>query len=96
MNVDFARCIPILPSQDITGTRDFYVGKLGFAATWGDDSDLIVKRDDMDIHFYKAGDQRYADHPSCYIRGGEVPALYEEYAGAASPASRPSRCGPGT
>ena len=53
MSIDFARCIPILASLDIGETRDFYVGQLGFSADYVEEDYLIVKRDDMEIHFWE-------------------------------------------
>ncbi len=77
---DPARCIPILASLDIAESKDFYVTQLGFRAErYGDY--LIVRRDDMEIHFWLAPDRIHPEHTSCYIRGGQVVALYEEFAG---------------
>ena len=33
----------------------------------------------MEIHFWVTDDKRLADNTSCYIRGGQVVALYDEY-----------------
>ena len=75
---DPARCIPILASLDIEESRHFYVDLLGFQGfRFGDY--LIVKRDDMELHFWLAKDRIFPEHTSCYIRGGQVPALYREY-----------------
>lgn len=79
MSVDFARCIPILASLDIAETRDFYVGQLCFTSAWVDGDYLIVKRDDMELHFWKTADRQFPENTSCYIRGGQVPALHEEF-----------------
>ena len=79
MSIDFARCIPVLASLDIGETRDFYVGQLGFAGNYADGDYLIVKRDDMEIHFWKTTDRQFPENTSCYIRGGQVSALYEEF-----------------
>lgn len=75
---DPARCIPTLASLDIEETRRFYVEQLGFRAERIGDY-LIVKRDEMEIHFWLAKDRIFPENTSCYIRGGQVPALYEEY-----------------
>jgi hypothetical protein len=40
---------------------------------------LIVKRDDMEIHFWKTADRQLPETTSCYIRGGQVGALFEEF-----------------
>ena len=75
--LDQARSIPILASLDIE-TRDFYVWHLGFSSDYADDNYLSVKRDEMEIHFWKTDDRRFPENTSCYIRGGQAPALLEE------------------
>jgi catechol 2,3-dioxygenase-like lactoylglutathione lyase family enzyme len=76
---DPARCIPILASLGIAASRRFYADELGFAVTYEDDGYLIVRRDEMELHFWLAADRIHPENTSCYIRGGQVPALYEEY-----------------
>ncbi|RDV01125.1 bleomycin resistance protein [Undibacter mobilis] len=76
---DPARCIPVLASLDIAQSHDFYVGKLGFEAGYRDDKYLIVRRDEMELHFWLAPDRIHPENTSCYIRGGQIVALYEEY-----------------
>jgi catechol 2,3-dioxygenase-like lactoylglutathione lyase family enzyme len=75
---DPARCIPILASLDIEESRRFYVDQLGFRGDRVGDY-LIVRRDEMEIHFWLAKDRIFPENTSCYIRGGQVPVLYEEY-----------------
>jgi catechol 2,3-dioxygenase-like lactoylglutathione lyase family enzyme len=77
---DGARSIPVLASLDIAETRDFYVWHLGFSSDYADDDYLVVKRDEIEIHFWKTDDRRLPENTSCYIRGGQVPALFREYA----------------
>jgi len=75
---DPARAIPVLASLDLAQTKNFYETKLGFTAdVYGDY--LIVRRDEMEIHFWLANDRIHPEHTSCYIRGGQVPALYAEF-----------------
>jgi hypothetical protein len=76
---DPARCIPILASLNIEETRAFYVDQLGFAAPYQESNYLIVKRNEMELHFWLAGDRIHPENTSCYIRGGEVGALYAEF-----------------
>ncbi|MPZ54934.1 MAG: VOC family protein [Rhizobiales bacterium] len=77
---DPARCIPILASLNIDETHDFYVGKLGFTSTvYKEHNYLIVRRDEMEIHFWLSDDRRFPENTSCYIRGGQIVALYDEY-----------------
>lgn len=71
-------CIPIPASLDIEESHHFYVDRLGFQGFRLSDY-LIVKRDDMELHFWLAKDRIFPEHTSCYIRGGQVPALYAEY-----------------
>jgi hypothetical protein len=75
---DPARCIPILASLDIEESYRFYVDQLGFLGERIGDY-LIVKRDEMEIHFWLATDRIFPENTSCYIRGGQVTSLYKEY-----------------
>jgi catechol 2,3-dioxygenase-like lactoylglutathione lyase family enzyme len=75
---DPARCIPVLASLDIAESYDYYVNQLGFRGDRIGDY-LIVKRDEMEFHFWLAKDRIHPENTSCYIRGGQVPALYEEF-----------------
>lgn len=77
--LDPARTIPVLPSPDIAETRAFYRDRLGFVIGLEMDSYLIVRRNEMEIHFWKSDDQKLPEVSSCYIRGGEVPALHAEF-----------------
>jgi catechol 2,3-dioxygenase-like lactoylglutathione lyase family enzyme len=77
---DPARSIPVLPSPDIVETRDFYRDELGFGVVEPEMDDyLIVRRGDIEIHFWKSDDRKLSEVSSCYIRGGEVPALHAEF-----------------
>ncbi|MEQ1944275.1 VOC family protein [Mesorhizobium sp. VNQ89] len=78
---DPARTIPVLPSPDIGATKAaFYRDSLGFAVVGPEvDNYLIVRRDEMEFHFWLAEDRRLPEVPSCYIRGGQVSALYAEF-----------------
>lgn len=79
MTIDPARAIPILASLNISETRAFYVDQLGFTVGYEEDNYLIVKRDDIELHFWKTEDRRFPENTSCYIRGGQVAALHDEY-----------------
>jgi hypothetical protein len=77
---DPARTIPVLASLDIAQTHAFYTSQLGFPETVYKEKDyLIVRRGEMELHFWLTDDKRYPENTSCYIRGGQVVALYEEY-----------------
>ncbi len=75
---DKARCIPILASLDIDETIAFYTEQLGFVGERLGDY-AIVRRDDMELHFWLAGDRIHPENTACYIRGGQIVALYEEF-----------------
>lgn len=80
MSTDAARAIPILPSPDIAATRAFYRDSLGFAVIGPERNDhLIVRRGEIEIHFWKSDDRALPEVSSCYIRGGEVAALHAEF-----------------
>ncbi|WP_421866075.1 bleomycin resistance protein [Parvibaculum sp.] len=78
---DQAIAIPVLASLDLAQSRAFYTDKLGFAVELFGDY-MIARRDEMEIHFWLANDRIYPESTSCYIRGGQVPALYEEFSRA--------------
>ena len=74
---DNAIAIPVLASLDLKQSKQFYEEKLGFKTELFGDY-MIAKRDNMEIHFWLADDRIHPENTSCYIRGGQVPALYEE------------------
>lgn len=96
MTFDPSRCIPVLPSLDIGETRDFYVAHLGFAENFRTPDYLIIKRDEMELHFWRTDNRALPENTSCYIRGGQVPALFAEFKAKASRSCRTSPCGRGT
>ena len=79
MTSDPARGIPVLASLDIAETRDFYVWQLGFSVGYEEPHYLIVKRDDIELHFWKTDQRQFPENTSCYIRGGQVTALFNEF-----------------
>jgi catechol 2,3-dioxygenase-like lactoylglutathione lyase family enzyme len=75
---DPAITIPVLASLNLYETAAFYRDRLGFSVETIDDY-LIARRDRMEIHFWLASDRIHPEHTSCYIRGGQITALYDEY-----------------
>lgn len=75
---DPAITIPVLASLDLDETERFYRDALGFAIQRHGDC-LLAKRDRMEIHFWLAADRIHPEHTSCYIRGGQIVQLYDEY-----------------
>jgi len=77
---DPARCSPILASLNIEETREFYVTQLGFRVDYQHDLQyLIVKRDEMELHFWSTDNKQFPENSGCYIRGGQIKALYDEF-----------------
>lgn len=76
---DPAISIPILASLNIEESAGFYTGLLGFAEVYRDDGYLIVRRDSMELHFWLADSPIFPENTSCYIRGGQVISLYDEF-----------------
>jgi len=73
--------IPVLPSLDIAETLAFYRDELGFAVTYETADYLIVRRQEMELHFRLTDDRSLCEHSSVYIRGGRIGALHQEYSG---------------
>lgn len=78
ISADKARCIPILASLNLDETTAFYSQQLGFAVARHGDY-LLARRDDMEIHFWLTADRQFPENTSCYIRGGQIVALYDEF-----------------
>ncbi|MBB4231969.1 hypothetical protein GGD56_005861 [Rhizobium mongolense] len=88
MSSDPARIevLPVLPSLDIAETLAFYRDELGFAQIVHQTPDyLIVRRDEMELHFWRTDDASLPEKTSIYMRGGRVAALH-----ARPSSSRPS------
>ena len=84
MTGNLAHAFPILPSPDTAATRAFYTDQLGFTAVGPESDDrLIVRRDAMELHFWRCNDPELPRVTSCYIRGGQIARLYEEFSGRA-------------
>jgi catechol 2,3-dioxygenase-like lactoylglutathione lyase family enzyme len=78
---DPARCFPVLASLNIKESRAFYVEQLGFAdVVYEAENYLIVRRQDMELHFWPAPDRIHSENTSCYIRGGQIADLHAEFA----------------
>jgi hypothetical protein len=86
---DLAVSIPVLPSLDIKRTGAFYA-KMGFAERVYEAHDyLILRRDRIELHFWLTDDRQLCENTSCYIRGGQIVALHEEYTAAKIPGLKP-------
>jgi uncharacterized glyoxalase superfamily protein PhnB len=81
---------PVLPALDLPATIQFYEEKLGFRARVREDEFAILRRDGVDIHFWKCADQKLADNSSCRLTVRNIDALYEtcQAAGIVHPDAR--------
>ncbi len=86
---DFARTIPVLPSPDIAESSAYYAGRLGFGIIYQAADYLIVRRDEMELHFWRTVEPDLPEKTSCYIRGGQVAALHAEFHAAGIPRLSP-------
>jgi catechol 2,3-dioxygenase-like lactoylglutathione lyase family enzyme len=79
--VDPAVAFHVLPSLDLAVTKAFYVEVLGLRDVAYEGPDyLIVRRDRLELHFWLTDDGALPPVSSCYIRGGQIAALHEEFA----------------
>ncbi len=92
--MDTARCIPVLASMDIQETLVFYTQKLGFSVIYEDTNYLIVRQDEMELHFWLTDDRQFPENTSCYIRGGQIEDLYRTYLAANVPGLSPFKVRP--
>ncbi|MEO1650321.1 MAG: VOC family protein [Pseudomonadota bacterium] len=79
---DVAQAIPVLASLDIDESETFYGDQLGFAVVFKAADYLIVRRDEIEIHFWLTPDKQFPENTSCYIRGGQIAELYEAFRSA--------------
>ncbi|MCO6462104.1 MAG: VOC family protein [Saprospiraceae bacterium] len=70
--------IPKLPMRDKNVTKDFYLNKLGFTEL-GDYGDyLMIKKDDIEIHFFEFKNlEPKENYGQVYIRTNEIANLYQ-------------------
>ena len=69
--------VPVLPFQDGDATLSFY-SALGFDcnANWQDY--IMMKRDNIELHFWKCNDRHIAENSGCYLRVTAIESLYKE------------------
>lgn len=81
-----ARAVPILPSLDIARTRAFYEERLGFAARhYEEENYLILRRSEIELHFWLTDDVKLPPVSSAYVRGRDVPGLHADFARRGTP-----------
>ena len=71
--------IPKLPMRDIIATKEYYINKLGFdeMADYGDY--LLIKKDNIEIHFFEFKDLNPSEnYGQVYIRTNDIDKLYQK------------------
>jgi hypothetical protein len=71
--------IPVLASLDIAQSAAFYEKELGFTCGHQEPEFGIVKRDEVEIHFWKCGDRKIAEQTSCRIGASGIRELYSRW-----------------
>lgn len=77
------KAIPTLPTLDLDETLGFYA-RLGFGVAFRQtepDVYAIVRRDEIEIHFWGCSDRHVAENSGCYVRVEDAQALFDEFRG---------------
>lgn len=70
--------IPKLPMRDKKATREFYIDKLGFQEIGDYEGYLMVKKDDIEIHFFEfKGLDPKENYGQLYIRTRGIEDFYQ-------------------
>jgi len=78
---------PILASMDHAETIAFYQ-RLGFSLAVPGDY-VIMRRDGIELHFWKCTERHIAENTGCCIRSEDVDALYAEFIASGVKATPP-------
>ena len=77
---DRIEVMPVLPSLDIDETLAFYRDSLVFSRIVHQTPDyLILRRDNMELHFWRTDNRDLCEASSVYLRGGGIGALHQEF-----------------
>ena len=75
----FARGIPMLPVTDVRRAIDFYVDKLDFKMDFNAGAYGGVRRDAIEVHFWRTDDPVVPGISNCRIEVTEIRKLYSAY-----------------
>ena len=75
---------PQFPASDVSKAAAWYCDKLGFtrAGFYPEHGFAIVRRDDIEIHFWTCNERHIAEHTSAYVVVDDIDNLYATMAGA--------------
>ncbi|MDX5592690.1 VOC family protein [Pseudovibrio sp. SPO723] len=72
--------LPNLPSLNLSETKTFYQGMLGFdRVIYEDQNTLILRRKTWEIHFWLCRNKEICNNSSLYVRGQGIDNLYQEF-----------------
>jgi catechol 2,3-dioxygenase-like lactoylglutathione lyase family enzyme len=74
----FARGIPLLPVADVRRSIEFYVDVLDFKMGFNAGEYGGVRRDAIEIHFWRTDDPTLPKNSSCRIEVTEIRQLYSQ------------------
>jgi len=70
---------PKLPMRDKAVTRDYYVNRLGFQQIGNYEDYLMVRKDQVELHFFLFRDLKPGEnYGGVYIRTNNIEQLYQE------------------
>lgn len=75
----FARGIPMLPVKNVRASMDFYCDLLAFKHGFNAGEYGGVRRDAIEIHFWRCDDPSLPQNSTCRIEVTEIRALYSAY-----------------
>lgn len=71
---------PKLPMRDKTATKDFYLNKLGFIELSDYGDYLLIKKDNIEIHFFEFKElDPKENYGQVYIRTNDIDNLYKSF-----------------
>ena len=77
--VGLITAVPQLPSANLDRTARFYESHLEFKTHAVHENFLIMKRDEVEIHFWKCTDPNIAKNSSCYFHVKGVAPLFTSF-----------------
>ena len=76
---EFLSAVPILASLNTEESAEFYSKNLGFEMVHHAPKEyLIMKRGNIEIHFWSCRERRIAENTACRVRVNNINALYDK------------------
>jgi hypothetical protein len=77
-DLEFLGTHPMLPSLDLGRTVAFYEQSLGFKRTLLNEEVAVLKRDRIELHFWKCEDEALPANSGCRIRVQGIERLHQQ------------------